>query len=82
MEPGRTRSVEIEGSQKMINLEIAHRDFESVEYALAPAPVGRRELVPLLATQEARSALSYEQEYATRQAADVLSQADEALVMG
>ncbi len=67
----------------MLNLEIAHRDFESVEDALATlALVGGLELVPLLATQEARAALAREQEHAMIEAQDVLSQADEALVMG
>jgi len=77
-------SREIERSEKMLNLEMTHRDFESVEDVWAiPTPFGGQELVLLLATQEeARTALAREHEHAAIEAEDVLSQADEALVMG
>ena len=67
----------------MLNPEIVHRDVEAVEDAVgALAPVGRRELVPLLATREAMAALAREQEHAAIEAEDIMSQADEALVLG
>ena len=67
----------------MINLEIARRDFGSIEDALGSlAPVGGRELVPLLATREAVATLAREQGHAAIEAEDIMSQADEALVMG
>ena len=65
----------------MLGLETVYRDLESVEAVLAPpAPNGGRGLVSLLALQEARAALAREQ--AAIEAEDVLSQAEEALVMG
>ena len=67
----------------MINLGTTRRNFGSIEDVLGALPrVGDRELVPLLATQEALAALAREQEHAAIEAEDVLSQADEALVMG
>ena len=67
----------------MLNLEIVHRNVEAVEDAVgALAPVGRRGLGPLLATREAVAALAREQEHAAVEAEDIISQADEALVMG
>ena len=67
----------------MINLGISRRDFEAIEEALgALAPVCGRELAPLLATQEGMATLARAQEDAAIEAQDVLSQADEALVMG
>lgn len=67
----------------MVNLGTTRRNFGSIEDALgAPPQVGGQELVPLLATQEALAALAREQEHAAIEAEDLLSQADEALVMG
>ncbi len=67
----------------MFNTEIAHQDFGPIEDALGALPrVGRRGLAPLLAAQMAMAALAREQEHAAIEAEDVLSQADEALVMG
>jgi hypothetical protein len=67
----------------MINLEMAHRDIAPIEDASgALAPVGGGELVPLLAVRRAVDALAREREHAAIEAEDVLSQADEALVMG
>ncbi len=67
----------------MINLGIPHRDFGAIEESLgALAPAGGPELAPLLAVQEAIAALARAQEDAAIEAQDVLSQADEALVMG
>jgi hypothetical protein len=72
-----------ERSEKMFNTEIAHQDFGPIEDALGALPrVGRRGLAPLLAAQMAMAALAREQEHAAMEAEDVLSQADEALVMG
>jgi hypothetical protein len=67
----------------MLNLEIVHRRVEAIEDAVGTfTPVGRRELVPSLATREAVAALAREQEHAAIEAEDVMSQADEALVLG
>ncbi len=67
----------------MIDLGSARRDLEAVEEVLGDlAPVGGRGLVPLLAAQEAMAYLAREQEDAAMEAEDILSQADEALVMG
>ena len=67
----------------MLNLEIVHRNVEANEDAVGTfTPVGRRALVHLLATREAMAALAREQEHAAIEAEDVMSQADEALVMG
>ena len=65
----------------MLNVEKAYRDFGPIEDARgAGSPLGGRRLVPLLAILEAGAAL--EREQAAIEAQDVLSQADEALVMG
>jgi hypothetical protein len=70
-------------SEKMIILGTAQREFGPIEDALgAFAPIGGRGLVASLATQEAMTALVREQENAAIEAEDILSQADEALVMG
>ncbi len=67
----------------MINQEMAHRDFGSVEERFASLAAGGRELSLLLAAQEeVRAALARVQEQAAIEAQDILSQADEALVMG
>lgn len=71
-----------ERSEQMLNLEMVHRDFGSVEDTFATPAGGGRELSFLLAAQEARAALARAQEHAAIGAQDVLSQADEALVMG
>ncbi len=64
----------------MLNQETVHQDFESVEESFAD---GERELSLLLVAQEeARDALVRAQEHTAIEAQDVLSQADEALVMG
>jgi len=67
----------------MINQEMAHRDFGSVEERFTSLLGGARDFALLLAVQEeARTALAHTQEHAAIEAQDVLSQADEALVMG
>jgi hypothetical protein len=72
-----------ERSEKMTNLQIANRDFGPIEDSLGTfASVDARSLMPLFASQDALAVLSREQEQAAIEAQDVLSQADEALVMG
>jgi hypothetical protein len=67
----------------MLNVEKAYRDFGPIEDARgAGSPLGGRGVVPLLAIREAGAALEREREQAAIEAQDVLSQADEALVMG
>ena len=67
----------------MINQEMAHRGFGTVEGRFASLTQGGRELSLLLAAQEkAGAALARAQEDATLEAQDILSQADEALVLG
>jgi hypothetical protein len=65
----------IDRSSRMITEEIAHRDFEAVENLLTSLADGRGELSPL-------TALTRAQEEAIIEAQDILTQADEALVMG
>lgn len=72
----------IERSKKMITEEIVHRDFGSVEDWLASLADGGRGSSLLLAAQDARAALARAQDDAAIEAQDILSQADEALVMG
>jgi len=72
-----------ERSDKMLNTEIERQGFGPIDDALEALPrVGRRRLVPLLANGEVVAALVREQEHAAIEAEDVLSQADEVLVMG
>jgi hypothetical protein len=67
----------------MINLGTTQREFGLIEDALgAFAPIGGRGLVAALATQEAVAALAREQDNAAIEAEDILTQADEALVLG
>jgi hypothetical protein len=67
----------------MLNAEKAYRDFGPIEDVRgAGSPLGGRGVVLLLAVREARAALEREREQAAIEAQDVLSQADEALVMG
>ncbi len=67
----------------MPNVEEAYRDFGPIGDARgAGYPLGGRGVVPLLAIREAGAALEREREQAAIEAQDVLSQADEALVMG
>jgi hypothetical protein len=67
----------------MTNLQIANRDFGPIEDTLGTlASVDARALMPLFASQDALAVLSREQEQAAIEAQDVLSQAEEALVMG
>jgi hypothetical protein len=67
----------------MPNAEKAHRNFGPIEDARgAGSPLGGRGVVHLLAIREVRAALEREREQAAIEAQDVLSQADEALVMG
>lgn len=68
----------------MITEEIAHRDIGELEDRLASLADGGRGFSPLLAAQEEAwaAALSRAQEDAAIEAQDILSQADEALVMG
>jgi hypothetical protein len=72
----------IERSRNMITQKIAHRDFEAVENLLTSLANGGRESSVWLAARDARSALALAQEDAAIEAEDVLSQADEALVLG
>ena len=67
----------------MLNVEKAYREFGPIEDARgAGSPLGGRGVVPLLVLREARDALEREREQAAIEAQDVVSQADEALVMG
>ena len=66
----------------MFNREMVHQDFGSVEDTFATPAGGGRELSLLLAAQEVRGALARVPEHVAVEAQDVLSQADEALVMG
>jgi hypothetical protein len=67
----------------MFNREMVHRDFGSVEDRFASLARGGRGLSLLLGAQEeAKAALAGAQEHAAIEAQDVLSQADEALVLG
>ena len=67
----------------MLNREIVHQDFASVEERFASLVDGARDLSLSLAVQEgARAALVRAQEDVAIEAQDVLSQADEALVLG
>ena len=67
----------------MINQEMAHRGFGTVEGMFAGLTHGGRESSLLLAAQEeAGAALARAQEDAAMEAQDILSQADEALVLG
>ena len=67
----------------MLNVEKAYRDFGPVEDARETgSPLGGLGVVPLLALREARAALEREREQAAIEAQDILSQSDEALVMG
>ena len=68
-----------ERSEKMLEQEMVHLGFGSVEEGFAG---GVRELLLLLAARDARVALAGAQEDAAIEAQDILSQADEALVMG
>ncbi len=66
----------------MLSQEMVHQDFGSAEDTFATPAGGGRELSLLFGAQEARAALACTQEDAAIEAQDVLSQADEALVMG
>ena len=66
----------------MINQEMVHQDFRSVEGRFASPAEGGRGFSLLLGVWEARVALARTQEQAAIEVEDVLSQADEALVMG
>ena len=67
----------------MLKSETASPDFGPLEDASGSvSPVVGRGLVPLLAILEAGAALEREGEQAAIEAQDILSQADEALVMG
>ena len=67
----------------MLNRESVHQDFASVEERFASLVDGARDLSLSLAVQEeARAALVRAQEDAAIEAQDVLSQANEALVLG
>ncbi len=67
----------------MPNAEKAYRDLgPSGDARVAGSPRGERGVVPLLAILEAGAALEREREQAAIDAEDVLSQTDEALVMG
>ena len=67
----------------MFNQEMVHRDSGSVEERFASLVGGARGFSLLPAVQEeARAVLARTQEDTAIEAQDVLSQADEALVMG
>jgi hypothetical protein len=69
-------------SEQVLNREMVHQDFRSVEDKFASLAGGGQELLLLLAGQEARAVLARAQEDAAIEAQDALSQADEALVLG
>lgn len=67
----------------MTTQEKAHRDFGSVEDLFASLADGEEDLSLVFVVQEkARAALAREQEDVAIEAQDILSQAEEALVMG
>ncbi len=67
----------------MLKLETAYPDFGPIEDASGSgSPVVGRGLAPLLAFLEAGAALERAREQAAMEAQDILTQADEALVMG
>ena len=68
----------------MLSQEIVHQDFRSVGDTFATPANGGQELSLVLATQEeeVRTALARVLEHADIEAQDVLTQADEALVLG
>ena len=66
----------------MFNQEMIHWDSGSVEERFASLVGGARDLALLVAVQEAGAVLALAQEDTAIEAQDVLSQADEALVMG
>ena len=71
----------------MLSQEIVHQDFRSVGDTFAtPANGGQEELSLFVATQEeeeeVRATLARVHEHADIEAQDVLTQADEALVLG
>jgi hypothetical protein len=68
----------------MLSQEIVHQDFRSVGDTFATPANGGQELSLLLATQEeeVRVALARVHEHADIEAQDVLTQAEEALVLG
>jgi hypothetical protein len=72
----------MEMSEQVLGPEMVHQDFRSVEDNFASLAGGGQELLLLLAGQEARADLARAQEQAAIEAQDVLSLADEALVMG
>lgn len=69
-------------SGKMLTQKIAHRDFGLVEDMLTSLADGAGGPSLLLVDRNVRTALAREQEDAAIEARDVLSQADEALVLG
>ena len=69
-------------SEQVLDREMVHQDFGSVEDKFAGLAGGGQGLLLLLAGREARAVPARAQEQATIEAQDVLSQADEALVMG
>ena len=67
----------------MFDVEMVRREPGPVEDGFASLAGGGQELSLLLAAQEkAKAALRREREHAAVEAQDVLSQADEALVLG
>ena len=67
----------------MLEGEMVHQDFRSIEGGFTSLADSEKELSVLLAVgEQARAALENAQEDAAIAAQDVLSQAEEALVMG
>ncbi len=69
-------------SEQVLNREMVHQNFRSVEDKFVSFAGGGQELLLLLAGQEARAVLARAQEQAAIEAQEVFAQADEALVMG
>jgi hypothetical protein len=69
-------------SEQVLNREMVHQDFRLVEDKFASLAGGEQEQQLLPAGQEARAVLARAQEQTAIEAQDVVSQADEALVMG
>jgi hypothetical protein len=66
----------------MLKLETAYPDFGPIEDASGSgSPVSGRGSTPLLAIREAGAALEREREQAAMETQDILTQADEALVV-
>jgi hypothetical protein len=81
-QPRRKERDGMDVSEQVLERETVHRDFGSVEERFASLAGGGQESLLLLVGRGASAVLARAQEDADLEAQDVLSQADEALVMG